>query len=63
MDLSTRLRTQFELFAGQTHMSVLAAAVNRAMGIVVRKLAGKPTNFIRRSMSLALVKQVLQTQS
>lgn len=27
------LHTQFELFAGETHMSVLAAAVNRAVGI------------------------------
>ncbi|MGO8528668.1 alpha/beta hydrolase, partial [Rhizobium ruizarguesonis] len=27
------LRTEFELYAGDTHMSVLAAAVNRAVGI------------------------------
>ncbi|WP_439652251.1 alpha/beta hydrolase [Neorhizobium galegae] len=27
------IRTQFELFAGQTHMSVLGPAVNRAVGI------------------------------
>jgi predicted alpha/beta superfamily hydrolase len=27
------LHTQFELYAGETHMSVLAAAVNRAIGI------------------------------
>ena len=27
------LRTQFELYAGETHMSVLAAAVNRAIAI------------------------------
>lgn len=27
------LRTEFELFPGETHMSVLAAAVNRAVGI------------------------------
>ncbi|NEH53781.1 alpha/beta hydrolase, partial [Rhizobium leguminosarum] len=27
------LRTEFELYAGETHMSVLAAAVNRAVGV------------------------------
>lgn len=32
-DPSTRIRTQFETFAGETHMSVLASAVNRAVGI------------------------------
>ncbi|MDM9622971.1 esterase [Rhizobium sp. AC44/96] len=32
-DPATGIRTQFELFAGQTHMSVLGPAVNRAVGI------------------------------
>jgi hypothetical protein len=27
------VRTEFELYAGETHMSVLAAAVNRAVSI------------------------------
>lgn len=31
------IRTQFELFAGQTHMSVLAQAVNRAVGIAFER--------------------------
>jgi len=30
---ATGIRTQFELFAGQTHMSVLGPAVNRAVSI------------------------------
>jgi predicted alpha/beta superfamily hydrolase len=32
-DPATGIRTQFELFAGQTHMSVLGSAVNRAVAI------------------------------
>ncbi|MGF9566692.1 alpha/beta hydrolase-fold protein [Neorhizobium sp. JUb45] len=31
------IRTQFELFAGQTHMSVLGPAVNRAVSIAFRR--------------------------
>lgn len=39
------IRTQFELFAGQTHMSVLAQAVNRAVGIAFERWSvdGEPT--------------------
>ncbi|KQQ77998.1 esterase [Rhizobium sp. Leaf321] len=31
------IRTQFELFAGETHMSVVGPAVNRAIGIAFRR--------------------------
>jgi len=39
------IRTQFELFAGQTHMSVLGPAVNRAVGIAFERWSvdGEPT--------------------
>lgn len=36
-DPATGIRTQFELFAGQTHMSVLASAVNRAVSIAFER--------------------------
>jgi len=41
-DPSTRIRTQFEIFAGQTHMSVLASAVNRAVGIAFETARATP---------------------
>lgn len=36
-DPATGIRTQFELFAGQTHMSVLGPAVNRAVSIAFER--------------------------
>ncbi|QRM57202.1 alpha/beta hydrolase-fold protein [Sinorhizobium sp. BG8] len=36
-DPATGIRTQFELFAGQDHMSVLGPAVNRAVGIAFER--------------------------
>jgi hypothetical protein len=33
------IRTQFEVFAGQTHMSVVGPAVNRAVGIAFEVIA------------------------
>lgn len=37
----TGIRTQFELFAGQTHMSVLGPAVNRALSIAFESVGAR----------------------
>ncbi len=37
----TGIRAQFELFAGQTHMSVLGPAVNRAVGIAFESVGAR----------------------
>jgi predicted alpha/beta superfamily hydrolase len=52
--LGDGIRAKFELFAGETHMSVLGPAVNRAVGIAFQLVTHKRNKFRRAAGAEAL---------